>query len=257
MPSKHTLGMIKVRAGEILTFTYDSTVPEERRNITVVALDDIDLSEAMATFCELTDRSGKDIYTENALPAFVEYLAEQRLLHVGTEVNVHFGQMRRPAARLLNEYRFKANPESFWEDKLVQHYLSKSFTVFNHQHHVLTMMAGVEAPFYISGSIIDMKGDILGVLRLSVLSDSRHTLISNEDIERIRLAFQADIALNVREINVMVERVELTSNPDFGANSFKRHLPPLVHPHSSKPAISTQKEGNFDESNESAEEASV
>lgn len=227
MPSKHTLGKMYVRAGEILTFTYDDTVPEEKRRVTVVAIDDIDISAEMAMFCEQTDRSGKDIYTENALPAFIEFLTEKRLLHVGREVNVHFGQIRRPAARLLNEYRFKLNPESFWEEKISARYEAHSFSVYNHQSHSLTVMLGVEAPFYITASFIDLNGDQLGVLKLSVLSDDRHTLINDEDVERLRLALQSDIALNLGEINVMVERVELASNPDFGKNAFLRHIPEI------------------------------
>lgn len=241
MPSKHTLGTMYVRAGDLISFTYDDTVPEEERRVTVVAIADIELSREMALFCEQTDRSGKDIYTENALPAFIEYLTEKRLLHVGNEVSVHFGQIRRPAARPLNEYRFRMNPESFWEEKIHHRYQKHSFTVFNHQSHTLTVMGGDDAPFFITASFIDMKGDQLGVLRLSVLSDNRHTLIDDEDVERLRLALQSDIALNLSELNVMVERVELASNPDFGKNSFLRHLPEIDRTNLPKPTSQSRK----------------
>lgn len=227
--------MIHVKAGELINFTYDDAVPDRPRRVTVVAIEDIDLSREMALFCEKTNRSGKDIYTENALPAFIEYLVMKRLLHVGAEVDVHFGSSRRPAARLLNEYRFRLNPESFWEEKLTHRYESRSFTIINHQQQMLTMMIGVEAPFYISASMVDLKGDYLGVLRLSVLPDGRHTLISEEDMERIRLALQSDIALHMSEIEVMVERVCVTSNPDFGSNTFQRHLPEINLPSSEIP----------------------
>lgn len=230
MPGKHTLGLVLVKAGELITFTFDDNVPDRPRRITVVAISDIDLSKEMATFCEKTNRSGKDIYTENALPAFIEYLAGKRLLHVGAEVSVHFGAARRPAARLLNEYRFDINPEFFWEEKLTHRYTHKSFAILNHQQQMLTVMFGIEAPFYISANLIDLKGDYLGVLRLCVIPDGQHTLISDEDIERLRLALQSDIALHMSEIAVMVERVDLTSNPIFGSNSFMRHLPELKPP---------------------------
>ena len=242
MPSKHKLGMERIRAGELLSFTYEDTVPNNEKRLTVVALADIDLSLEMATYCEQMDRSGKDIYTENALPAFIEYLTEKRLLHVGNEVKVHFGKVRRPASRLLNEYRFKMSPESFWEEKITTLYLNRSFSVFNHQMHSLTVMMGIDAPFYIMASFIDVQGDTLGVLRLSVLSDSQHTLIDDEDLERLRLALQADIAMNLSEINVMVDRVKLTSNPDFGLSSFKRHLP-AINPENQVKSSSQKRKG--------------
>lgn len=234
MQENHTLGRIVVRAGEILTFTFDESVSGHKRHLTVVAIADIDLSREMALFCEATDRSGKDIYTENALPEFLQSLSEKQMLHVGKEISVHFGDRGRPAARLMNEYRFRINPESYWEDKLVNRYTTGSFTVFNHQHHCLTVMQGTDAPFTAHAVIVDMQGEYLGHLRLSVLPDQRHSFISDEDIERIRLALQADITLNVEEISVMVERVTVTSNPDFGQNVFKKHVVPLKHSSSEK-----------------------
>lgn len=227
MQENHTLGRIVVRAGEILTFTFDESASGHKRHLTVVAIADIDLSREMALFCEETDRSGKDIFTENALPEFLQSLSEKQMLHVGKEISVHFGDRGRPAARLMNEYRFRINPESYWEDKLVQRYTTGSFTVYNHQHHCLTLMQGTDAPFTAHAAIVDMQGEYLGHLRLSVLPDQRHSFISDDDIERIRLALQADITLNVEEISVMVERVFVTSNPDFGQNVFKRHTVPL------------------------------
>jgi len=246
MHEHHTLGRMKVRAGEILTFTYDESVPDKRCHLTVVAIADIDLSQEMATYCVTINRSTRDIYTENALPGFIEYLAEKRLLHVGTEVNIHFGTTKRPAARLMGEYRFDINPESFWEAKLIHRYQSNSFTVYNHQHHMLTIMSDVEAPFLVLADIIDMKGEYLGVLRLSVLSEDSYTLFSDEDLERIRLALQADISLNVVEISVLVESVKLVPNPDFTKNAFGRHLP-VVTPPISKPTQSTPQKGKIDE----------
>lgn len=239
MQENHTLGMVTVRAGEILTFTFDESTPEKRRHLTVVAIQDIELSREMALFCEMTNRAGKDIYTENALPAFIQHLAEKRLLHVGKEVSVHFGDRGRPAARLMNEYRFRLNPESYWEDKLVKRYTTSSFTLFNHQQHNLMVMMNVDAPFYILADLLDMRGEPLGTLRLSIIPDQRHTFISPDDVERIRLALQADIALNVEEISVMVERVRVASNPDFGQSVFKRHLPPITHPSKVEPETST------------------
>ncbi len=244
MYEHHTLGRIKVRAGEILTFTYDESIPEKKRHVTVVALSDIDLSDEMATFCESVNRSSRDIFTEEALPGFIQYLTEKRLLHIGNEVRIHFGSMRRPAARLMDEYRFKLNPESFWEAKLLHRYESNSFTVFNHQNHLLTVMAGIDSPFIAMASMIDLQGELLGMLRLSVLSDHRHTLIDDNDIERLRLALQADISLHVDEIAVLVTEVKIISNPDFGINAFKRHMAP---PLSSNPISSTHDTGKLDE----------
>jgi len=227
MQQNHTLGRVTVRAGEIITFTFDGSESEHEKHLTVVAIQDLDLSREMALFCEATNRSGRDIYTENALPALIEHLAKQGMLHVGREVTVHVGNRFRPAARLMNEYKFRINPESFWEDKLINRYKTGSFNVFNHQGHSLMLMMEVDSPFTAHASIVDMQGEYLGHLRLSVLPDQPHTLISDEDIERIRLALQADITMHVEEISVMVERVEMTSNPDFGCSSFKRHLPSI------------------------------
>ncbi|MNP89099.1 hypothetical protein D3C85_14990 [compost metagenome] len=224
MENKHTLGRVEVKAGEILTFTYDNPSPENRRHITVVALSDINLSDEMALFYQELDRGSDDIITEAALPAFIEHLCDKRLLHVGTEVNIHIGTVGRPAERLVNEYKFMLNPESFWEEKLSHRYLKRSFTVYSHQDHLLTIMMGVEAPFTILADIINMQGNHLGILQLSILSDRRHTLISDDDLERIRSALQADISLCIDEVSVLVERVTLLTNPDFGSNRFTKYL---------------------------------
>src|SRR5690606_7429225 len=88
--------------------------------------------------------------------------------------------------------------------------------------------AGVDAPFTIIASLIDMSGDPLGTLRLSVLSDHKYSLLNDDDLERIRLALQADISLSVEEISVLVDSVTLIPNPDFGTNPFSRHLPPIT-----------------------------
>lgn len=224
MEEKHTLGRVEVKAGEILTFTYDDPSPANRRHVTVVALSDINLSDEMATFYDQLDRSSDDIYTENALPAFVEWLCDKRLLHVGTEVSVHLGIVGRPSARLAGEHRFKINPEAFWEEKLSHRYMSNSFVVYNHQEHMLTIMMDIEAPFSILADIINLEGKHLGILHLSVLSNSRHTTLSAEDLEVIRSALQADISLHVQEISALVERVTLLSNPEFGVNRFNLHF---------------------------------
>ena len=229
MQCNHTLGVIKVKAGEVISFTFDKLPKDNHGRITVVALNDIDLSREMADFCEKTDRSGKDIYTENALPDFIESMVERGHFHIGPIVNVHMGHEKRPCNRMLNEYRFSINPESFWEDKLINRYDKNTFTVYNHQNHLLTMMADVEAPFYARASIVDMRGEYLGQLRLSILPEQRHSFINDSDIERIRLALQADIMLNVAEINVMVENVQVASNPDFGSSRFKQHISPPIH----------------------------
>jgi len=232
----HTLGRIKVRAGEILTFTYDESTPDKRNHITVVAIADIELSQEMATYCESIDRSTRAIYTEEALPGFIQYLTEKRLLHVGAEVSLHFGTKHRPATRLLNEHRFKINPEAFWEAKLTHRYSLNSFTVFNHQNHLLTVMGDVDAPFYILADVVDLHGELLGSLRLSVVSDRRHTLIDEDDIERLRRALQADLSLHVEELSVLIDRVRLIPNPEFGVNPFSRHAslaaptPPILTP---------------------------
>lgn len=223
------LGRLTVRAGEILTLTYRDNTPLPR-HITVVALVDLNLSEHMATFCADMDRSGHGIFTEQALPAFVQYLTDRRLLHVGKEVRVDFGKLGRPASRLLNEYRFKLNPEAFWEAKLLHRYKHNSFTLFSHQNHLLTIMAGIDAPFSLLAHVVAMDGTALGSFRLEILTDNKYTLISDEDLERIRLALQADLSLSIEEISVMIESVELFPNPDFGISSFARHLPTLTPP---------------------------
>ncbi len=226
MSHEESLGRLIVKAGEILTFTYRDSTPHPR-HVTVVALVDLDLSRHMAEFCEKTNRDSRDIYTEQALPSFIEYLTELHLLHVGKEIQVDIGQIGRPASRLMNEYRFRLNPEAFWEAKLLHRYQRSSFTVFNHQNHLLTVMAGVDAPFTVVASLIDMAGDALGVLRLSVLTDHKYTLLDDEDLERIRLALQADISLSVEEISVLVDSITLIPNPDFGSNPFARHTPSI------------------------------
>lgn len=225
MTNEHTLGRLSVKAGEILTFTYRDNTPHER-HVTVVAIADIDLSREMALFCEQCDRHGHAIFTEEALPAFIEYLTQSQLLHVGNEVRIDFGRLGRPSSRLLNEYRFRINPEAFWEAKLLHRYQHNSFTLLNHQNHLLTLMAGVDAPFTVLADVLDIHGEHLGTLKLELLSDQRHTLINDEDVERIRLALQADITLTVQELSLMIDRVTILSNPDFGTNPFSRHVTP-------------------------------
>lgn len=223
MTDNHTLGRLTAKVGEILTFTYDEVSQGKYPHLTVVVLVDFDLSLEMANFCEETDRSGTDIYTENILPEFLQSLALRNLIHVGEQKTVHVGHRGRPSARFMNEYKFDIYPESYWEDKLIAHYRTNTFEVNSHQHHRLTIMMDMDAPFTAHASIVDIRGEYLGHLRLSVLPDDKHALINDDDKERIRLALQADITTNVTDIQVMVERVELTSNPDFGRNAFKSH----------------------------------
>jgi hypothetical protein len=218
MLNRHTLGRINVKAGEILTFTYKDRTP---RHVTVVALHDIDLSKELAEFCGQLDRRSRSIFTENVLPAFIEHLTDKRLLHVGNEVSVDMGVVGRPSKRLLEEYKFSINPEMFWEDKVIHRYTTSSFSVINHQEHLLTLLMDVDAPFTVVANLIDIKGDTLGVIRLVMLSDHRHTLINEEDNERIRMALQSDLSLTLPEINVLVATVEITPNPEYGNNPFK------------------------------------
>lgn len=236
MSHEHTLGRLSVKAGEILTFTYRDNTPQER-HITVVAIADIDLSREMALFCEQADRHSHAIFTEEALPAFIEHLTQRQLLHVGNEISIDFGRLGRPASRLMNEYRFRINPEAFWEAKLLHRYQHNAFTLLSHQNHLLTLMAGVDTPFSVLANVLDIQGNPLGTLRLELLSDNRHTLINDEDIERIRLALQADITLTVQELSVMIDSIKVIPNPEFGINSFTRHVTPtptsLSKPHSS------------------------
>lgn len=230
MDELHTLGKVEVKAGELITFTYDDPSPAQRKRISVTALADINLSEAMADFYQSVNRKTNAIYTENALPAFIEYLCEKRLLHVGAEVSVHLGVVGRPAMRMSAEQRFKINPESFWEEKLVHHYKTRSFHVTNHEDHLLTLLWGVDAPFAILADIITMDGRHLGILHLSVLSNKPRPTISEEDIEVIRIGLQADITLHIGELSVLVERITLLNNPDFAVNPFSKHSkPPFKH----------------------------
>lgn len=82
-------------------------------------------------------------------------------------------------------------------------------------------MMGVEAPFSAVTQFIDSKGEFLGILRFSVLSDNKYTLLDADDIERIRLAIQSDISLFVGELNILAESVVIESNPAYGINPFK------------------------------------
>lgn len=221
MTYRHRLGRTLIKAGEVLTFTY--TENSSQKHIAVVAIADIDLSQEMVEFTAGVDRSSRLIFTEEALPAFIEYLSSKSLLHVGPSVAIEFGDIGRPSHRLLDEYRFSINPEAFWDDKLIHRYKHTSFTVFSRQDHTLTVLADVEAPFYISASVVDTEGQLLGMLRLSVLSDNKHTLLSEEDVERIRLALQADISLGVPEIAVLISEVHLIGNPDYGSCRYIKH----------------------------------
>ena len=111
----------------------------------------------------------------------------------------------------------------FWEAKLLHRYSKSCFNVINHQSHLLTVMGNVDAPFVMTATIIDGIGGILGMLRLDILSDNKHTLIDEDDIEVLRLGLQADITMNIPDLMLMVESVTIASNPTFTVNSFNRH----------------------------------
>lgn len=220
---RHDLGVVQIKAGEILSFAYlDHS--NQKQSIIVVAIEDIDLSKEMAEFAKVTEGNYRKLFTENSLPEFIEHLSSKGMLHVSTTVNIDFGIMGRPSRRLSDEYRFSINPESFWDDKLYHRYSTTSFSVCTHQDHMLTVLANVEAPFYIQASIVDSEGYLLGMLRLSVISDNKHTLLNEDDIERIRLALQADIVIGVPEINVLVDEVKLINNPEFGVCQYSNHF---------------------------------
>lgn len=224
MQSNHTLGMVNVSDGELLTFTIDrESHPDRPITITVIALADIDLSKEMADFYHMTAKDTTSLITENAIAGFVMWLGKRELVRLPVEHRVHFGNLKRPSSRLTDEYKYSINPEMFWEAKLLHRYSKACFNVINHQSHMLTVMANVDAPFTMTATIIDGVGGVLGMLRLDVLSDSKHTLISDEDIERLRLGLQADITMHVTDLMLMVEGVSVASNPTFGINSFNKH----------------------------------
>jgi hypothetical protein len=232
MQSNHTLGMVNVSDGELLTFTIDrESHPDRPITITVIALADIDLSKEMADFYHMTAKDTTALITENAIVGFVNWLANRGMLRLPVEHRVHLGNLKRPSSRLTDEYKYSINPEMFWEAKLLHRYSKACFNVINHQSHMLTVMANVDAPFTMTATIIDGVGGVLGMLRLDILSDAKHTLISDEDIERLRLGLQADITMHVTDLMLMVEGVSVASNPTFGINSFNKHRDfiPLQH----------------------------
>lgn len=224
MNDNSTLGMLSVGAGELLTLLLDDdTSPGRPRRVTVITLTSFNVSQEMADYYTRIDRNGQGVITPNATAGFLSYLAEQQMIKVPRELSIHFGNMKRPASRLLNEYRYTINPEEFWEEKILARYVKASFDVFNHQGHMLMVMGNVDAPFKMIATIIDGKGAVLGMLRLDILSDSNRTLLSDDDIERLRLGLQADLTMNVPDLMLMVDKVVVTSNPLFGVNRFRRY----------------------------------
>jgi hypothetical protein len=224
MHSNHTLGMVNVEEGELLTFLIDKeSTPDRPITVTVIVLADIDLSREMADFYQSTSRDTQAIITENAIAGFITWLSNKGLIRLPRETRVPLGNLKRPASRLADEYKYSVNPEMFWEAKLRHRYSKACFNVINHQSHLLTVMANVDAPFAMTATVIDGVGGVLGMLRLDILSDNKHTLINDEDIERLRLGLQADITMNVPDLMLMVECVTVASNPTFGINSFNRH----------------------------------
>lgn len=224
MHDNHTLGMVNVRDGELLTFLIDKeSTPDRPTTVTVIALADMDLSHEMATFYQQAPKDNTALITENAIAGFVMWLVGRKLIKLVRETRIPFGNMKRPSSRLRDEYKYSINPEMFWEAKLLHRYSTSCFTVINHQSHLLTIMANVDAPFAMTATVIDGVGGILGMLRLDILSDNKHTLIDDDDIEVIRLGLQADITMNIPDLMLMVEAVSIASNPTFTVNSFNRH----------------------------------
>lgn len=222
MNDNSTLGMVTVRSGELLTLVLeDDNTPGRPKRVSVITLADIDVSKEMAEYCEHLDRSTNAINTLNAMSGFLGYLVSKGMVKVPQETSVRFGNLKRPSSRLLNEYRYTINPEQFWEDKLLARYHKSSFNVISHQSHMLTIMAGIDSPFIMTATIIDGGGGILGMIRLDILSDNKHTLLNDDDIERLRLGLQADITMNVPDLMLMVKSVEIQSNPLFGVNRYK------------------------------------
>lgn len=228
MNDNFTLGITHVGSGDLLTFLInDDSQPHRAQQVSIIALADIDVSQEMAEYYRQLDKTHKNVLTENALVGFVGFLADRGLVRVPTEVSVSFGTLKRPASRLANEYRYSLNPEEFWEEKLLKRYATASFTTINHDGHLLTVVGDVDAPFTLAATIINLDGEVLGVLRLDVLADGKHASINDDDLERLRLGLQADITMHVPEIMVMVDRISVHHNPTFGINSFRQHIPAI------------------------------
>lgn len=212
------LGRAEVKAGQILNLNYlDGTTS---KTVTVVAIEDIDLSHEMVEYVKTISKEGNALFTENAIPGLLEILSKKGLIHVDSAVNIYIGKVGRPASRLLNEQRFEINPENFWDVKLIERYDKKSFQVLNRQGHSLTVIRGVEAPFYMTAEAMSLDGEYLGNITLSILSDSRHTTLAEDDIERLRLALQSDIAIGIPEISIVINKVTVSGNSSFGQNKF-------------------------------------
>lgn len=230
MTNNHTLGMIRVSTGEILTFQVtDKNTPEKQKRISVIALVDIDVSKEMAEHYAKINRSTSAVHSENALISLVSEWVDRKKVLYANEVTVHIGEESRPAQRFADEYRYTINPEQFWEDKLIERYRKASFNVINHQGHLLTVVHQIDSPFSMTATVIDGVGGILGMLRLDIMSDNKHTRINEEDIERLRLGLQADLTMHVPDLMLMIEHVSVQNNPLYGVNPFKQHLPPIVH----------------------------
>lgn len=228
--SLHTLGLVYVNAGELLTFLVnDDSTPGRPKRVTIIALDSFNVSDEMVGYYKVMDRS-QVLMSEKVLPEFIIHMASKGLVRVTRETTVVFGSVGRPASRLSNEYKYTLDPEFFWEEKLLARYRKTSFDVFNHQGHLMTIINNVDAPFQMTATLIDGQNSILGMLRMDILTESKHTLVNEEDIERLRLALQADITMHIPDLMIMVEKVDIQNNPNFGLNGFKRHLPPYVPP---------------------------
>lgn len=223
MSDRHTLGRLDAKEGDIITLSYRDKDDQEKR-VSVVAIDSFSLSEQMATFCSNTRRSSESIFTENALPAFIEYLASEGLVHVGRAVEVSVGLAGRPAKRLLDEYKYHINPDSFWQEKLTHWYSKHSIILYSGKGEALTLVTGDDGHLFITAEVLSSKGEPLGLMRFSLLLEHITSSISEDDLERIRLAIQSDIALNIPELEVVVDKVTARSNPGYGSNKLDKHF---------------------------------
>lgn len=213
--NKSLLGTTLISKGQLVTLYLENGEDDRPQQAVILyATQDFNLSETMAKYYELCQKRQKLYKSETALPLFVEYLIEQKLVEHPNNETVRIGVAGRPPVRLIDEYKYSKNPAAFMEDKINGAIRSRCIGFFNARSNYFNLMDPAICPFQIRCHVnIDNLFDI--VLDVGLSPSKKGTMIHKDDCPKIKELLQKLFDEEFKDIRVAVEHVFPPSYDDI------------------------------------------
>lgn len=165
-----TVGAAEVVKGQVLTLYVENTQnPPNHHYLQLYIKESFSLSDQMALF-HSEEREYRDVASEVSVEAFYRFLLRKGLADRPRSDVVKFGQMGRPSARVVEEYKYAINPDAFILGNLREALLFHSKAIVNHQgYRVVIMSSDVETDELVVE--ITHRDQSVGVINMCVAFD--------------------------------------------------------------------------------------